>query len=125
MNIKLDASEAEKEVLEMLWKFPEGITQSVLLECMNDTGKEWKRQTLNTFITRLEKKGLVKKGKRQVFYTISKEDYYGMQIEQTVEKNFGGRISNLVLAFCNKKKMTEDDVEQLSKIIEAYEKEEK
>ena len=52
-------SDSEMEVMKMLWRQKEGIKQSQLLDLFTKEGKEWKRQTLNTFLSRLETKGLV------------------------------------------------------------------
>lgn len=115
-----DIPESEREVMEMLWKFPQGIKQSALLERLNEAGKDWKRQTVNTFITRLEEKGLVRRESRTVWATMSKEDFSNLQVEDVVENVYGGMFSNLVLAFARDNKLTKEDAEQLKKIVEAY-----
>lgn len=112
--------ESEREVMEMLWKFPQGIKQSALLECLNEAGKDWKRQTVNTFITRLEEKGLVRRENRIVWAAMSKEAFSNMEVEAVVEDVYGGIFSNLVLAFAKEKKLTKEDAEQLRRIMEAY-----
>ena len=61
MKDRYSISDAEREVLEMLWKQEGGVKQSQLLAMFEKEGKEWKRQTLNTFLARLEEKGLVKR----------------------------------------------------------------
>ena len=55
-------TEAESEVMEKLWDQEESIKQSHLLTLFEEDGKEWKRQTLNTFLSRLEEKGFVIRG---------------------------------------------------------------
>ncbi len=116
-------AEAEGEVLEMLWNFPEGIKQSVLLEQMNNAGKDWKRQTLNTFITRLIEKGLVKREKRHVWAAISKEELGNLQIEQVVEEVYGGKFSKLIIAFSERGKLTDEDVIYLQSMLKKHQKE--
>lgn len=59
-------SEAEQEVMEKLWDQEDSIRQSQLLALFEADGKEWKRQTLNTFLSRLEDKGLVERENRLV-----------------------------------------------------------
>ena len=61
MKSKYNVTEAEWEVLKMLWRQETGIRQPQLLELFEKEGKQWKRQTLNTFLTRLESKELVKR----------------------------------------------------------------
>lgn len=112
--------ESEREVMEMLWKFPDGIKQSLLLEHLNNAGKDWKRQTVNTFITRLEEKGLVRRESRTVWANMSKEEFSNLQVQDVVENVYGGLFSNLVLAFARDRKITKEDAKQLKKIVEAY-----
>ena len=112
--------ESEREVMEMLWKFPQGIKQSTLLEHLNNAGKDWKRQTVNTFITRLEEKGLVRRENRVVWATMNREEFSNLQVQDVVENVYGGMFSNLVLAFAKNRKLTKEDAEQLKKIVEAY-----
>ena len=123
MRGKYNVSDAERDVLEVLWTFPEGINQSRLLEQMNDAGKDWKRQTLNTLITRLMEKGLVGRENRHVRAAMTKEEYCNLQIEEVVDDVYGGKFSNLVMAFARDKKITKEDAEQLQKLLEAYETE--
>ena len=116
--------ETEREVMEMLWKFPEGIKQSALLKCLNEAGKDWKRQTVNTFITRLEEKGLVRRENRIVWPGMSKEAFKNMEIEDAVEAVYGGLFSNMLMAFAKEKKLSAEDIAQLKKFVEAYQDEE-
>lgn len=46
-------TEAESEVMEKLWDQEESIKQSHLLTLFEEDGKEWKRQTLNTRLSKL------------------------------------------------------------------------
>ncbi len=121
MKYKYYMADAERDVMEVLWKFPEGINQSRLLEQVNGTGKEWKRQTLNTIVTRLMEKELVSREKRHVCAMMTKEEYCNIQIEEVVEDLYGGKFSNLVMAFTRRKKISREEAAQLQKLLEDYE----
>ena len=69
-----DISEAELTVMEKLWDQEESIKQSHLLTLFEEDGKEWKRQTLNTFLSRLEEKGFVIRERRMVKAVYSREE---------------------------------------------------
>ena len=45
-------SPTEKEIMEVLWK-SEGMTNNDIVLCFREKGKDWKRQTTSTFLTRL------------------------------------------------------------------------
>ncbi len=123
MRGKYYMSDAERDVMEVLWTFPEGVNQSILLKAVNDSGKDWKRQTLNTFITRLMEKGLVNRENRYVTAAMDKKAYCNFQVEEVVKEVYDGKFSNLLLAFAKDKKLTKEDKEELEKLLEAYEME--
>ena len=123
MKNKYSMSDAERDVMDVLWTFPEGVNQSILLEEVNATGKDWKRQTLNTLVTRLMEKGLVNRENRHVCAVMDKQVYSNLQVEEVVREVYDGKLSNLVLAFAKDKKLTKEDAKELEKLLEAYETE--
>ena len=86
MKNKYSMSDAERDVMEVLWTFPEGVNQSMLLEAVNAAGKDWKRQTLNTLVTRLMEKGLVNRENRYVCAAMHKQIYSNLQVEEVVRE---------------------------------------
>ena len=120
MKSKYNISETEKEVLEKLWEYPEGIKQSVLLNVFLGRGKEWKRQTLNTHLSRLEEKGLVKRQNRIVYFVYDKKEYYNLMMKESIDHMYDGKISNFVAAFMSEKKITEEDTIELLDLLKKY-----
>lgn len=110
-------SAAEQEVMEKLWDQQESIKQSQLLALFEADGKEWKRQTLNTFLSRLEDKGLVERKNRMVRPVYSREEYNYMQMKAAVDNMYGGRLSNFVAAFARKNAINENEAQELIKIL--------
>lgn len=113
-----DISEAEQEVMEKLWEQEGSIKQSQLLTLFEADGKEWKRQTLNTFLSRLEDKGLVERENRMVRAVYSKEEFNYMQMKAAIDHMYEGHLSNLVAAFVRKKKIDESEAQELIRILE-------
>lgn len=120
MKNRYTLTEAEYDVMLELWKFPEGIRQSELLNQINAGGKDWARQTLNTMITRMLDKGVISREKRMVRPAIDKETYCNHQIEEMLWEGYDGRLSNLVLAFSKENRLTQEDVKELEEIIKGY-----
>lgn len=54
-------SEAEMEILEYVWKEDHPLSHIEFLTYFNESGKDWKKQTVNTFVQRLMEKGYLKK----------------------------------------------------------------
>ena len=113
-------SEAEQKVMEKLWDQKGGVKQAQLLTMFEEDGKEWKRQTLNTFLSRLEDKGMVKRENRIVVTIYDREEYYLMQMKEAIDHMYGGKLSNLVAAFTRKNSISRQEAEELAKILEKY-----
>lgn len=113
-------SDAELEVMEKLWDQRQPIKQSQLLALFEKDGKGWKRQTLNTFLTRLEEKGLVRRESRMVRAVYSREEYSYKQMKEAIAHMYGGRLSNLVAAFTRESGISCQDAEALMRILDKY-----
>mgnify|MGYP000022761367 FL=1 len=113
-----DISDAEMEVMEKLWEQSDGIKQSELLALFEADGKEWKRQTLNTFLVRLEGKGLVKRENRIVKVVHNREEYNGMQMKTVIDHVYGGRLSNFVASFVKENSIADSDAKDLIDFLE-------
>ena len=97
MKKVVSVSESELEVMEMLWDQEGAIKQSQLLALFEADGKLWKRQTLNTFLSRLEDKGLVKRENRMVEPLYGREEYYSIQVKAAINRMYGGEPSKSIL----------------------------
>lgn len=113
-----DISDAEMEVMEKLWEQGDGIKQSELLARFEADGKQWKRQTLNTFLTRLEGKGLVKRENRIVKVVYGREEYNNMQMKTVIDHVYGGRLSDFVASFVKKNTIADSDAKDLIHFLE-------
>lgn len=121
MGVKI--SGAELEIMEYLWKRDEKCTFAELLDYFNENRqKDWCKQTLNTNILRLKKRGLLTKEKnsgKAVYYpTITEVRYEQMCAEEILEESYGGRISNFIMAFTGNSKITEKEKEELLDYID-------
>ena len=118
MKRVFNASDAEREVLEKLWDQEGGVKQSQPLALFTADGKEWKRQTLNTFLARLEEKDLITRENRIVRPRYSREEYYNKQMKTAIDEMYGGRLSNFVAAFVKQNTINESEAEELIRILE-------
>lgn len=118
MRGKYSVSDAEWEVLKMLWSYGESIRQPQLLELFEKEGKMWKRQTLNTFLSRLEEKGLVKRENRIVTPVFSEEEYGVLEMREVIDNLYGGRVSSFLAAFLKRDAVEEEDLAELRRLLE-------
>lgn len=81
----------------------------------------WKKTTSYTVLKRLCDKGIFQNVKGTVTSLISKKDFYSMQSERFVDETFDGSLPAFLAAFTARKKLTENEVAELRKMVEEYE----
>lgn len=123
MKGKYDISTTERDVFEKLWEYPEGINQTKLLEIFNLEGREWKRQTLNTYLAALEEKNLIKRVKRVVYPLYTEEAYNNLLMRDAIDKMYHGKVSNFFVALAKEENISEDEVEHLLDVLNKYKNE--
>lgn len=118
MYHKYKISDAEQTVLEMLWKCGGEIKQTELLKQLEDSGKEWKRQTLNTLITRLADKGLIVRENRIVKAVFSEKEFNNLQMGEIIDQIYSGRLSSFISAFTKERGISEEDANEILALLE-------
>ena len=79
----------------------------------------WKPTTSYTVLKRLCNRGIFQNQKGTVTSLISRQDFYAMQSEQFVEETFDGSLPAFLAAFGTRKKLSEEEVEELKRIIDS------
>lgn len=80
----------------------------------------WKKSTTYTMLKRLEDKGIFQNENGVVGSLIEKEDFYAEQSRQFVAEAFEGSLPRFVAAFTRRKKLSENDVEELRRLIDGH-----
>lgn len=110
-------SDSEKEIMEIIWNNGGRIYISDLLDAVERSGREWKRTTVRTFLTRLMEKGLllgVRQGKNCEYRaSVSREEYLSGQARNFVEEVFDGNVKDLLASLIGPEKMGAEEVRQL------------
>ena len=111
-------SATEFYILKYLWSRETPATFSEIMTHFNEEEKkEWKKQTVNTFLTRLAQKGFLnidKSGKRAIYIpSVSIKKYYEDYAQQIIEDSYEGSLKNFVCAFTENHKLTSNEKEEL------------
>ncbi|WDV47474.1 BlaI/MecI/CopY family transcriptional regulator [Clostridiaceae bacterium M8S5] len=117
-------SDAEAEVMQVLWKSKKAITAIEIFEELNKT-KSWKNSTVRTLVRRLTEKGFLKKerqigvkqnGKELFYYSplISHERYRLEKTRDFVKTTFNGNVKKLVASLFDNNLLTDEDVGELN-----------
>lgn len=82
----------------------------------------WKRTTTYTIIKRLGERGVLKLENGIVTALISKEEAEAAEIETFVESKFGGSLPAFVAAFTKHQDMSEQDLDEVQRMIDRIRK---
>lgn len=108
-------SDAELEVLKILWTHNESMTERQIIDALHG-GSGWHRATIQTLIRRLCEKGVVQKEKKGVFYfsaAVTKREYAQERTADLLNRVYGGNAKNLVSAMLNDNILSEQGIDDL------------
>ena len=100
-------ADAERDVMEILWKHPGAVSTRELLDIMNENGKNWKRQTLNTLLFRLEDKKIVTRKRGYVEPALTEVELIQKQTEELLDSFYGGKLRNFCAALTGQAEISE------------------
>lgn len=112
----LKIGSAEARFADIIWE-KEPIMSGQLAK-IGATEFNWKKTTSHTVLKRLCERGLFKNEGGTVTSLIPRDDYYARHSEQYIEETFGGSLPAFLAAFGSRKKLSEQEIEELEKIIE-------
>lgn len=121
-----EITECEKVVMKCVWDNENDLSMQQITELVNTRfGKDWKTQTVSTFLARLVKKGylqMYRKG-RCFFYSplVDKDEYKDDVLKDYVQFWNGGSMSAFVSGLFSKKMMSQEEREKIKKQIEELE----
>lgn len=121
-------TDAEREILEVLWEKGEPVFFGELLKCFNArTKKDWKKQTMNTFLFRMRQKNLVEdisSGRyRQYRPLITRDEYVKEASRDFLDRNYGGSFAKMLTALGGGEKLEKKEMSELKRILEEWEQE--
>lgn len=81
---------------------------------------EWKKSTTYTILKRLCQRGIFQNESGTVSSLLSWEEFASRQSEEFLEESFGGSLPLFLTAFTRRKRLSEQELAELQKLIEAY-----
>lgn len=118
-------TEAEREVVEVLWEYTEPVQTRELLDRMKERGRDWKRQTLNTLLFRLEEKGVIVRRRAYVWSVLSKDELLQKQTQGILNDFYDGELKNFCVALIGNTSLNDEEVDRLNALIDELRKKEK
>ncbi len=108
--------ESEYRLCLILWEREPVSAVELTKLCEGQLG--WKRTTTYTVIKRLGERGVLKLENGIVTALISKEEAEASEIDELVEKKFGGSLPAFVAAFTKRQTLTEKDLDEMQSMID-------
>lgn len=109
--------EVESVFADIIWN-NEPLSSRRLAELAEERLK-WKRTTTYTILKRLCDRGLFRNEGGKVTSLVSREEFYARQSEMFVEETFHGSLPAFVAAFGRCKKLSDSEIDELQKVIDA------
>lgn len=117
-------SDAEFEIMQVLWRNSGPMTSNQLLDEMGDT-RNWKLASLMTVLARMVEKGAVycDRSTRTNYYTalVSEEDYKITEGTTFLNRLFNRSAKDFIASLYQGKQMSEKDIQELREYLDTLE----
>ncbi|RDY27581.1 BlaI/MecI/CopY family transcriptional regulator [Romboutsia weinsteinii] len=120
MKNKFQVTEAELEVLKVIWKKKKTTSKEIVDELLYTTN--WKSKTIQTLITRLVDKGALdvdKSSKKGYIYSpnVSEQEYKKVANESFINKLYNGSLNLMLSTFITDNQLSKQDINNLKNLL--------
>ncbi|MEF2766532.1 MAG: BlaI/MecI/CopY family transcriptional regulator [Dorea phocaeensis] len=119
MNKLPQISEAEFEVMKVIWKYAPISTNKITEKLLQTTN--WSPKTIQTLIKRLVTKGALtyEKQSRMFIYTpvVKESEYIGQESSSFLNRYYDGDITAMVSAYIENDKLSESELDTLRMLL--------
>lgn len=119
MNTLPQISEAEFEIMKVVWKYAPISTNEITEKLLQTTN--WSPKTIQTLIKRLVTKGSLtyKKQSRMFIYTptVNENEYIGQESSSFLNRYYDGDITAMVSAYIENDKLSKSELDTLRTLL--------
>lgn len=108
----------ESRFADLIWANEPISSTELVRRC--EAALQWKKSTTYTVLKRLCDKGIFQNQSGTVTSRISRQEFYALQSEQFVAQTFDGSLPAFLAAFTARKKLTNEEVAELRRMIDSY-----
>ena len=121
-NVRCEMSQSESLIMDFLWKNDGGKGFSEIMEYLNgELHKNWKKQTINTFIRHLIDKGLISadtsQKSRRYSAALTPAEYARGKADKILADFYDGSVEVFLSALTGGKKLSREMVDELDKMM--------
>lgn len=114
---KRQLSDSELELMRVVWSRGGRARFAQVMEALSGQGREWKANTVLTFLSRLVEKEMLaveKNGRLNVYVALLREeDYADQQTRTFLDRVYGGNAGRLVSSLLKQDCLTAEDLDEL------------
>lgn len=110
--------ESEYRFCLILWEHEPVRSRKLVDLCREQLG--WKPTTTYTVIKRLSERGVLRSENSIVSSLITRDEAQAAEIDELVEKRFGGSLPAFVAAFTRHQKFTEGEIDEVQRMIDRF-----
>ena len=115
-------TECEVLVMKVIWESDDVMSiQEIITRINQQYQKDWKIQTVSTFLSRAVKKGYLemkRRGRSFEYYPLVTEEQYGRrEIAKCVENWGDGKLGNLVASFAETKQLSAQEKAEIKELL--------
>lgn len=114
--IEYKLGEVEMKFADIIWE-NEPLSSGLLVKFCEDK-LQWKKSTTYTILRRVCERGLFKNEEGMVSSNVTKQEFLSNKTEQFIEETFQGSLPGFIAAFTSNRKLSDEEVEELKKLIE-------
>ena len=111
----------EGKFCDLVWANAPVTTAQLVKLCEKELN--WKRTTTYTVLKHMINRGLFENDNGVVKSRISREAFYAARSEQFVDSTFNGSLPAFLTAFTARKGLSDEEADEIVRMIEAYRKE--
>ena len=112
-------SEAEYEVMKIVWKYAPINTNEITEKLLKTTS--WSPKTIQTLIKRLVNKGALteeKQGRIFVYTsTVKENEYIGQESRSFLKRFYGGDITAMLSSYIENDRLSDSEIEHLRSLL--------
>ena len=108
--------ESEYRFCLILWEHEPISASSLAKLCLEQLG--WKRTTTYTVIKRLADRGVLSNDNSMIVSLITKEQVQASDINELVDKRFGGSVPTFIAAFAKHQDLSDADLDEMQRMID-------
>lgn len=110
--------ESEYRFCLILWEHEPVRSSELVALCREQLG--WKPTTTYTVIKRLSERGVLVNENSVVRALVTKDDVQAAEIDELVEKKFGGSLPAFIAAFAKNRRFSKTELDEVQRMIDSF-----